>query len=300
VLGLQAIGVVASTSTALPMVAVVLGVALVWRQANEAQRERWRVARTRGRHGAWLRLPAGALLLGAGLLGFLASRGQLRAARQGVLSTIVVVAGVALLSGPWWYRLTNDLRAERRERIRSQERAEVAAHVHDSVLQTLALIRKAAGDPREVARLARSQERELRSWLYPDAGEPAVRFAAALERVAADVEEMHGTTVEVVAVGDCPPGPRVDALLAAAREAMVNAAKHSGAPVVSVYAEAEPERVTVFVRDRGRGFDVGAVPEGRHGLSESVVGRMARHGGTAEVRSVPGDGAEVRLELPRA
>jgi signal transduction histidine kinase len=171
--------------------------------------------------------------------------------------------------------------------------------VHDSVLQTLALIRKAADDPREVARLARSQERELRGWLYRPQGDADVQFAAALEQAAAEVEEAHRIAVEVVVVGDCPADARAGALVAAAREAMVNAAKHSGTDEVQVYAEVEPGRLAVFVRDRGAGFDPALVPADRLGLAQSVLGRMERNGGTAEVRSTPGEGTEIRLEMPR-
>jgi signal transduction histidine kinase len=195
--------------------------------------------------------------------------------------------------------MTADLRDERRERIRSQERAEVAAHVHDSVLQTLALIQKAADDPREVSRLARSQERELRGWLYRPATHSGGQFAAALESAAAEVEEAHRVAVEVVVVGDCPVDARAGALVAAAREAMVNAAKHAGVAQVQVYAEVEADRLAVFVRDRGAGFDPTQVPADRLGLAQSVVGRMERNGGTAQVRSEPGSGTEVRLEMPR-
>ncbi len=284
-------------STTAPLLAAVAGVALVWQQADVAQRQRWRRSAT-GTRASVLRLGAGALLLASGLVGFLASRGQLAVARAGLLSTFVVVAGLVLLSSPWWFAMATDLRAERRERIRSQERAEVAAHVHDSVLQTLTLIQKAAAEPTEVQRLARSQERELRSWLYAGRATTGT-FERALDAVGAEVEEVHGVPVEVVVVGDTPLDERVSALVAATREAVVNAARHAGAPVVDVYAEVEPLLVSVFVRDRGKGFDPGAVPEDRHGLAGSVVGRMTRHGGSAVVRSAPGEGTEVRLELPR-
>ncbi|MCW2608584.1 MAG: putative two-component system sensor kinase, partial [Frankiales bacterium] len=265
-------------------------------QADAAQRTRF-LGAARGR--SLLAVVAGAGLLVAGLAGFLASRGELGAAREGLLSTVLAVVGLVVLSGPWWLRLTTDLRSERRERIRSQERAEVAAHVHDSVLQTLALIRKAADDPREVARLARTQERELRSWLYAPAS-TSMDFAAALEAAASEVEEQHGIAVEVVVVGDAPPDDALRALVAAAREALVNAALHAGVGSVSLYAEVGPERVEVFVRDRGAGFDLAAVPPDRHGVRGSIVERMARHGGHAVVRSAPGEGTEVRLSLSRA
>ncbi|MCW2724132.1 MAG: putative two-component system sensor kinase [Frankiales bacterium] len=294
---LQQLGLPIGSPTWLPLLAVIAGVALVWRQADVAQRARWRATASGPRGLA--RAIGGAVLLAAGLAGFLATRGQLGAARQGLASTVVVVLGIGVLTGPFWLRMTADLRAERRERIRSQERAEVAAHVHDSVLQTLALIQKASDDPREVTRLARGQERELRGWLYRPAGDAEGAFGAALERAAAEVEETHRTPVEVIVVGDCPADARLGALVAAAREAMVNAAKHSGADQVQVYAEVEPAQVTVFVRDRGAGFDPEAVPADRYGLAQSVVGRMERNGGKAVVRSAPGEGTEVQLEVPR-
>ena len=283
----------------LPLLAAGAGVALLWRQADQAQRTRWRASAS-GRRGGLLAVALGAGLLVLGLTGFLASIGELGRAREGLLSTVVVVAGLAVLTGPWWLQVSNDLRAERRERIRSQERAEVAAHVHDSVLQTLALIRRAADDPREVVRLARTQERELRRWLYTPVVPEQVAFAGALEQAAAEVEEAHGTTVEVVVVGDCPTTPTLLALIAAAREAMVNAARHSGAPTVSLYAEVGDDRVEVFVRDRGCGFAPDGVPADRFGLAQSVVGRMERHGGRAVLRSAVGEGTEVRLAVSRA
>ena len=273
-----------------PLLLVVGGVALVWRQADAVQRARWRTA---GRRGPVV-VAAGSALVVVGLIGFLATRGELQQAREGLLSTVVVVLGLAVLTAPWWARTAQELRAERRERIRSQERAEVAAHVHDSVLQTLAMIRKAADDPREVSRLARTQERELRTWLY-DRPAPELTLSGALEAAAAEVEEAHAITVEVVVVGDCPTSPAVLALVAAAREALTNAAKHSGVDVVQVYAEVLEDRVEVFVRDRGKGFDPSTVPPDRYGLAQSVVGRMERHGGRAVVRSTPGSGTEVRL-----
>ena len=293
---LQATGVL--SASLLPLFAAAAGVALLWRQADQEQRARWRSS-AGSRRGGLLAVAVGAVLVLHGTTGFLASIGELGRARDGLVSTVVVVAGLAVLTGPWWLRTAGELRAERRERIRSQERAEVAAHVHDSVLQTLALIRKAAEDPREVVRLARTQERELRGWLYTPVAPEEVAFAGALEHAAAEVEEAHGTTVETVVVGDCPTSPPLLALVAATREALVNAAKHSGTTTVSVYAEVGPERVEVFVRDRGHGFDPAAVPADRFGLAQSVVGRMERHGGTAVVRSAPGEGTDVHLEVRR-
>ena len=284
-----------SSPALLPLLFVGGGVALVWRQADEAQRTRWRTAGGRGP----LVVLIGAALVGFGLLGFLFTRGQLEQAREGLLSTVLVVLGLVALSAPWWIRMAADLRQEQRERIRVQERAEVAAHVHDSVLQTLALIRKAADDPREVSRLARTQERELRGWLYAPTAAHDVALAGALEQAAGEVEETHGVAVEVVVVGDCPTSPPLVALVAATREALVNAAKHAGVQSVSVYAEVADDRVEVFVRDRGCGFEPADVPDDRYGLAQSVVGRMERHGGRGVVRSRPGEGTEVRLEVPR-
>lgn len=263
------------------------------------------------RPAAIVRTLVGGGLVLAGMAGYLAANNELRQAREGLLAIAVVVGGLALISGPWWFRLVGDLTAERRARIRAQERAEVAAHVHDSVLQTLALIQKSADDPREVARLARGQERELRAWLYranpsgqPDRLGPgrlgSGRLGAALEAAAAEVEEQYGTPIEVVVVGDHLVDERLSGLLQAAREAMVNAARHSRARSVAVYAEVEPHRVTVFVRDRGAGFDPDAVSADRLGIRESIVGRMARHGGLARLQTQRREGTEIALELPLA
>jgi signal transduction histidine kinase len=284
------------TEALLPLVVMGAGAALVWRQADDSRRARWRATAT-SRRGGSLATLAGAALIAVGLAGFLATRGELQAAREGLVATVVVVGGLALLLAPWASRTLADLREERYERIRSQERAELAAQVHDSVLQTLALIQANAADPREVARLARSQERELRGWLYRPAAGPVPTLRAVLEQAAAEVEDDHGVPVEVVAVGDVPHEGPVVALAAAAREAVVNAVKHSGAPSVQVYAEVEDDAVTVFVRDRGKGFDPNDVPADRYGLRESVTGRIERAGGTARVRSAPGEGTEVQLQV---
>ncbi|HYF24535.1 MAG TPA: ATP-binding protein, partial [Baekduia sp.] len=225
--------------------------------------------------------------------------GALDGTRDALLSLVVVVAALALVAGPFALRAARTISEERAERIRSQERAEVAAHLHDSVLQTLALVQKQAADPRAVATLARRQERELRAWLSGDgAARPDERLVDALRAAAAEVEEAHGVAVEVVAVGDHELDDAHRALVAAAREAILNAARHAGdAGPVRVFLEAEDGRREVFVRDRGRGFDPDAVPPDRRGVRESIVGRMARHGGRATVRSTPGEGTEVELVL---
>ena len=176
----------------------------------------------------------------------------------------------------------------------------MAAHIHDSVLQTLTLIQRNAHDPREVLRLARSQERELRAWLYqPKPGDDTM-LAAAVRRIAAEEEDTHGVKIEVVCVGDCELDERLVAMLHAARQAMVNAAKHSGAPVISVYAEVEPEEVTVFIRDRGKGFVLDEIPEDRMGIRQSIIGRMERNGGSAKIKTAPGEGTEVVLTMKRS
>ena len=283
-----------------PLAIAGLGVVLLWREADELQRRRWRRAATSDSPSGWLRFAAGVALVLAGGGAFLAIRGQLQDAGRVLLATLVVLIGLLLIAGPYLLRLFRDLSDERLERIRTQERAEVAAHVHDSVLHTLTLIQRNVDDPREVQRLARSQERELRAWLYKPVADPDATLAAALERLAGEVEDAHSVPIEVVAVGDGALDDHSGAALQAAREAMVNAAKYSGAPTISVYAEVEPELLTIFVRDRGRGFDPDDLPEDRMGVRQSIIGRMQRNGGSAVVRSAPGDGTEVKLEMPRS
>jgi signal transduction histidine kinase len=283
------------------------GIAVLWRQADEAQRERWadtsgridplRAVLGRGGVASYARLAVGVTLLAGALALFAAQAGGIGVARDVLLAGALGVAGLALTVGPWLFRLAADLTEERAARVRSQERADVAAHLHDSVLQTLALIQKHADDGRTVATLARAQERDLRAWLYADEAAPETSVAGALRSAAAEVEDAHGVAVEVVTVGDATLTEQLRPLVLAAREAMVNAAKHSGADKVDVYAETGPEQVEVFVRDRGRGFDPGRVPEDRLGVRRSVVDRMQRHGGGATVRSAPGEGTEVRLAM---
>jgi len=216
----------------------------------------------------------------------------------GLLYALVALAGVALVIAPLLWRTFGQLRAERIGRIREQERAEIAAMVHDQVLHTLALIQRKAAEPKEVVRLARGQERTLRNWLYKPTASPTERFSAAVEEVVAEVEDTYAIVVESVVVGDIDVNDRVAALVAAAREALVNAARHAKVTSVSLYAEVEAEAVSVFVRDRGVGFDPAEVGPDRHGVRGSIMGRMERHGGTAEIRSEPDSGTEVRLSMP--
>ncbi|WP_328915591.1 MULTISPECIES: PspC domain-containing protein [unclassified Streptomyces] len=289
-----------------PLLVIALGVALVWRQADNARKARWVEMSHGKRFWPLARAAAGVALVVAGVTGFIVVRGS-GSHLGGILqAALAVLVGVALIAGPYLVRITQDLSAERLMRIRAQERAEVAAHVHDSVLHTLTLIQRHAEEPREVARLARAQERELRAWLYRPEGtgrddEPTT-LAAAVRAAAAEVEDAHGVPVEVVCVGDCPLDERLVAQMQAAREAMVNAAKYGGGTAgeaVQVYAEVEEGKVFVSVRDHGPGFDLDQVPDDRMGVRESIIGRMQRNGGEARLRSAPGGGTEVELEMER-
>ncbi|MET9799380.1 PspC domain-containing protein [Streptomyces sp. NPDC006368] len=290
-----------------PILLVAVGVVLVWRQVDNARRARWTEPGRRKRFFQLARGLAGVALVGMGLTVFMVVRGSAAQLGTALTAAIAVLAGMTLLAGPWLVRMSQDLSEERTMRIRAQERAEVAAHVHDSVLHTLTLIQRNAGDPGEVRRLARAQERELRNWLYKpegtgkDADEEPDTLAEAVKKTAAEVEDKHGVPLEVVVVGDCPLDEKLTAQLQAAREAMVNAAKYGGeGGAVQVYAEVEGRTVFVSVRDRGPGFDLDSVPADRMGVRESIIGRMRRNGGTARLRSVPGDGTEVELEMERA
>jgi len=218
-----------------------------------------------------------------------------------LLAPGAVAGALLLIAGPWVWRLALDRDAERTARIRTEERSDVAARVHDSVLQTLALIQRHADEPRQVAALARRQERELRGWLYGDhpIGDESASLTAALTAAATEVEELHDVRVELASAGDCPVDASVGAVVLAAREAMTNAAKFAGVEEVDVYAEVTDDEVSVFVRDRGAGFDRPEVPSDRRGLAESIEGRMERAGGRATITSSPGEGTEVELHLPR-
>jgi signal transduction histidine kinase len=286
-----------------PILLACLGGALIWRQASEPDRARLRtLSRTSLEAGGSqrlgrARLAAGAALIMAGGVWTLA-RADFTAFRDGMLAMIVTVVGLALITGPWWMRMMAQLSSERAERIRSQERADIAARLHDSVLQTLALIQRNANSPREVARLARGQERTLRTILYGDRGVTG-QFGDELRAAAAEVEDAYAVTVDVVVVGDAPLDADLSALAAATREALVNAAKHSGVESVSVYAELEPDEVSVFVKDRGVGFAMEEIADDRQGVRGSIIARVERHGGTVRVASGKGAGTEVELRMKR-
>jgi signal transduction histidine kinase len=311
VLGVGAIfsvsAVVGGGAVLWPLTVGVLGVALLWRQADEAQRERWldatgsinpvRVVLGDGGWASYARLGFGVLLIATSLGLFALRGGSLAMARDVTVAGLLGVVGLGLVAVPWLFRLATELTDERSERMRTQERADVAAHLHDSVLQTLALIQKNATDASAVSRLARSQERDLRAWLYVGESADESSVANALRGVAAEIEDAHGISVDVVTVGDVDLVEELRPIVAATRESLTNAAKHAGVPRVDVYAEIDAAGVEVFVRDRGRGFVLETTPEDRYGVRHSIIDRMQRHGGRAEIRTAPGEGTEVRLRL---
>jgi len=281
----------------LPLLVLLIGAAIALRQLDISERARW-LAPAGGSQGmGLLRLGGGMVLAVVGILLLVARGTRASDLVPIVVASLAVLVGVGLVLAPWGLRLWRDLERERALRAREVERAEIAAHLHDSVLQTLALIQRKPGDAAEVAKLARAQERELRDWLY--AGTPAgtESLQAAVRDVVAEVEDGHGVPVDLVVVGDRPVDESTRALVQALREALLNAVRHGKAPV-SAYVESSPEGVSAFVRDRGEGFDPDTVPTDRLGVRESIVGRMRRHGGRAEVRRVEAGGTEVRLELP--
>jgi len=314
-IALELLGLGFAANLIWPVSAGAAGLVVVWRDASDEERRFLRESVERSplpglpERRTWrallARVAIGIALVLFGLGGLVATRHPNGATFEAVVWAGVVVGGFLVVFGPWWLALARDLAVERRERVRSQERADMAAAIHDSVLQTLALIQRSSTDPREVTRLARAQERELRAWLFDgrspgsfDAAQVTM-LAQAIAVIERDVEESHGTAVETVVVGDCPLTDELRALLGAGREATVNAAAWSGADTVSLFAEVEQSRVSLFVRDRGKGFDPRTVAEDRRGISESIRARMARHGGTADIRSTLGEGTEVELLMPR-
>ncbi|OUC78532.1 ATP-binding protein [Gordonia lacunae] len=309
-LGLAMIGLVAMAvvgfaasgtpaSYLVPFVFIALGASLVWREFDTSHRAPRTPLLT------WTRLIGGVALVVGGLVVVVVAGDR---SFGGLNSTILAVGatliGVVLLTVPLWMRLLRTLNEERSARIRNAEREEIASHLHDSVLQTLALIQKKAGRPEEVARLARSQERELRAWLFGDPATERGSLAAALRSVGAEVEDAYGIEVEIITVGDLRPtntrdAKRWSALVGATREALVNAAKHSGERAVDVYGEITDDEVEVYVRDRGVGFDLAAVDDDRQGISRSIRARVERMGGRVRITSTPGRGTNVGLMMPR-
>jgi phage shock protein PspC (stress-responsive transcriptional regulator)/two-component sensor histidine kinase len=314
-----------------PIVIGAAGSAIVWTRGDDTPRREVadgrfgylpgrtaRVARAIAGPVSPVRIVVGTVLVGLAVAGFLAGNDALFALRQLGLAVLAALAGAVLLFGPWVGRVVDELGRERRERVRQEERAELAAHLHDSVLQTLALIQRSSDDPRRIATLARVQERELRAWLYGTgrvAGSAPVTLTDAVEAVAAEVEALHHLAVDVVVVGDAPVDDRVVALLGAVREAVTNAAKHAQVDEVAVYVEVTSSNgrgggggggsgeVTAYVRDRGVGFDPAVAARSvdgdhRRGLRDSVLGRVERHGGRAHIWSAPGEGTEIEVAVP--
>ena len=309
----SAFGVSWVSSMSSSLLIAVAGLVLVWRDSSPREQEQVRhvlrpVADLLSVSSPSRRAIAFRLLLAAGLfvggLVALLAHHQTGVSLRPLAGLLLVMAGVVVLFGPWWLRLARDLVGERQARARAEEREEMAIRLHDSVLQTLALIQRKSGDPVEVVRLARAQERELRAWLFEDKAIGSsdvddLLFSEAVRRIQQEVEATHGAKVEIVVVGDCELDEALRGMIAAGREATVNAAKWSGAEVISLFAEVNGSGVSMFVRDTGVGFMVDGVPEDRKGLSDSIRGRMARLGGEARIRSAPGAGTEVALALPR-
>ncbi|UKA48762.1 PspC domain-containing protein [Arthrobacter sp. FW305-123] len=289
-------GVDVPLGTLIPAAAILGGAAIAWMQLDETRRAGLVDKTKADQAGGWTRLAAGLALVVAGVLVMVSGSGSWEQTWLALLASVAVLGGVALVLLPWGLKFWKDLETERAGRVRETERAEIAAHLHDSVLQTLALIQRRAGSEQDVVRLARAQERELRSWLFSDPAKESGLLADRIKSVAAEVEDSHGHAVEVVTVGDTEMTDRHEALVQAAREAMLNAARHGGG-TVSVYLESTAGSTEVFVKDRGPGFDPDAVPDDRLGVRESIIGRMKRHGGTAVINS-SSDGTEVRLALP--
>ena len=287
--------------------------ALGWRRLDETARFGWLLRAPSGRalRVGRLELSGDSVRVGVGVAAMLFAVDRIagrsipwpliRGLQQAVWPFELLVAGLGIVVVPRLFRLGSRYAAERRDRIRADERADLAAHLHDSVLQTLILIQRHGGDPATMAQLARRQERDLRDWLYGAvASRDAGRLRDRLTALAAEIEDRYRWRIELIVVGDVDVGQGEEALLAATREAIVNAARHSRAPLCDVYAECGDGVLQIWVRDRGIGFDYGAVAGDRRGLVESVVARMERAGGSAEVRSSPGHGTEIGLRLPQS
>ncbi|MBM6402808.1 PspC domain-containing protein [Phycicoccus sp. CSK15P-2] len=293
-LSVPGVGVTVRSSVLVPAFVIGVGAVVAWSNLDEAQRGRW-LAGGRGGVG-WVRVALGTALALVGILVLVTRGNSVSEVWDALLSAVAVLLGTLFLVAPWAVQLWGDLRREQVAAARATERADIAAHLHDSVLQTLALIQRQSGDPASVTRLARAQERELRSWLYDGPQGSQESLAAAVTEVAHEVEDLHGVPVDLVVTGDRPFEQHGSALSRAMREALLNAVRHA-APPITAYVEIGPSGVEAFVRDRGEGFDLDAVPEDRLGVRQSVLGRMERHGGAARVRRRE-DGTEVELRLP--
>jgi phage shock protein PspC (stress-responsive transcriptional regulator)/signal transduction histidine kinase len=289
VMAARALGAAPPDQIVWPVLLVGAGVGVVvWQIQPQLESTRWDAPR----------IGVGVVVIGAGIAAFVAGNVSFSVVRNGLLATLLVVGGLGLILGPWIAVLIRDRREEEARRVHADARADMAAHLHDSVLQSLALIQR-TDDPRAMATLARQQERELRRWLYGDGSDPAAAtLKSAVERVAAITEDRHGVIVETVVVGDAALDGPTEALVAATGEAVTNAAKWSGCERVSVFVETEDDGIHSYVRDTGVGFDPETVAEDRLGVRESIHGRMERVGGMAEITTAAGEGTEVHLFVP--
>jgi signal transduction histidine kinase len=294
------VGVWPGDAVMVPAVVVACGSALLWFRGRAGRDAGDPLERVLQGRTTPLRALGGVALALGGVVALVARGVRLEQLPAALAALAMALAGAAVLVGPYIGRLTTQLRDEERARIRDQERNAVATHLHDSVLQTLALMQRAAADPRRMVMLARRQERELRSWLYDAKVSATVgSLNSRAEAIAAEVELDHGLPVDLVVVGDAPVTTGVDSLLLAVREATLNAAKHSRAEQVSIYVEVEPHSVTAFVRDKGTGFRPADVADDRRGIAMSIRDRLERVGGRAVLESAPNAGTEWELVVPR-
>ena len=285
---------------ALPAIVFITALVLVWSPLDSAVQGDARRPDVTGlfSRDAWARVVVGLLLAIGAVMWFGQWDFNGHPLARAIVVPVVAVTGASLVAAPWWTRLIRQVAVEREQRVREFERAEIAAHLHDSVMQTLTLIRAKASEPDTVARLARAQERDLRAYLYQDRRSEADSVATALAATMSEVEDAHGVAIDVVSVGDAPTTVPMRAAVRAAREAATNAARHGMEPI-SVYAELTADAYEIFVRDSGPGFDVRLVEKDRAGIRNSIIGRAARHGGTASISSAPGSRTEVAITMPR-
>lgn len=290
----------------LSVIVVVIGLVLAWGQLNESQRGTF-AATVGGRSpSSLMRVTGGIALVVLGVILILSQEQGPQMLVPALVSAVAVLVGAGLVLAPWWLRLARQLTEERASNARAKERADIAAHLHDSVLQTLALIQRSADQPGEITRLARNQERELRQWLYQETPKEGTSTQEAARDIIATVENdmtaalggQHPVTIDLVVVGDTPPDPTTHAVLQALAEASKNAVRH-GKPPVSVYLEITDTAIDASVTDRGLGFRLDDVPNDRFGVRESIIGRIERRGGIARYRSLAAGGTELRLTVPR-
>ena len=274
----------------LPLLIIGCGAALAWSQAEE-------VMHTPRSMAAIARLVAGLALAVLGVLIWLSDHTDMSGMLIGAFAALVMLSVVALVLAPLWLGVIRQLSQTQAAQARASERADIAAHLHDSVLQTLTLLRAQADDPQRVAALALSQERELRAWLYGDNHPTNENLRSEVESVSREIEQLYGVPVDSVIVGDTPATTKTRVLTSALREALANAVRH-GKPPISLYVEVSGQEVEAYVRDHGAGFDLETINPDRHGVRDSIIGRMQRHGGSATIRArEPGTEVCLRLAL---